>query len=82
MYCIYILYSEKFDRYYIGQTQDVVSRLARHNARLEKSTSPYVPWRLLGFVEKGTRGEAMVLERKLKKRTIMLLKSRRSCSLS
>lgn len=66
MFYIYILYSDKFDRYYIGQTQDVNARLARHNAGREKSTSPYVPWKLIGFVEKASRAEAVVLESKLK----------------
>ena len=66
MFYIYILYSDKFDRYYIGQTQDVNARLARHNAGREKVTRPYVPWKLIGFVEKASCAEAVVLESKLK----------------
>ncbi len=63
---VYILYSETFKRYYIGQTQDLGERIHRHNNRMEKATSPYVPWTIVWFVEKATRGEAMILERKLK----------------
>jgi len=63
---VYILYSSEFDRYYIGQTADVDDRLRRHNAGLEKSTKPYIPWTLVCAIEKPGRGEAMILERKIK----------------
>ena len=66
MLFVYILYSEKGNRYYIGQTSDVEARLHRHNSGYEKSTSPYVPWKLLCKIEKPNRSEAMILERKLK----------------
>lgn len=66
MFFVYILYSEKGNRYYIGQTSDVEARLHRHNSGYEKSTSPYVPWKLLCKIEKPNRSEAMILERKLK----------------
>lgn len=66
MFFVYILYSEKGNRYYIGQTNDVEARLHRHNSGYEKSTSPYVPWKLLCKIEKPNRSEAMILERKLK----------------
>ncbi|MEZ5068520.1 MAG: GIY-YIG nuclease family protein [Bacteroidia bacterium] len=66
MYWVYILYSEKGQRYYIGQTQDVAERLERHNCGYEKSTSPYRPYKLVCKIEKPTRGEAMQLEKKLK----------------
>ncbi len=65
-YFVYILYSENFDRYYIGQTKEISTRLKRHNDRLESFTKAYVPWRLECVVEKPTRAEAMILERKLK----------------
>ena len=66
MYWVYILYSEKGQRYYIGQTQDVAERLERHNCGYEKSTSPYRPYKLVCKIEKPTRGDAMQLEKKLK----------------
>ena len=62
----YIIYSEKFDKYYIGQTDDVFTRLHRHNSGYEKFTSMYCPWRLEWHCEKATRAEAMKLEKKLK----------------
>jgi putative endonuclease len=65
-FVVYILYSDQFDKFYVGQTDDVGARLKRHNAGYEKSTSPYRPWRLVLSVPKESRVEAMILERKLK----------------
>ncbi len=66
MYYVYILYSEKFDKFYIGQTNDFADRLDRHNCGYERATKPYIPWEMLMFVQKETRSEAMALEKKLK----------------
>ncbi|MBK8712189.1 MAG: GIY-YIG nuclease family protein [Niastella sp.] len=66
MFSVYILYSAMHDRYYIGQTADLNKRIQRHNNKMEKATSPYVPWNVVGFVEKSNRSEAMILEKKLK----------------
>lgn len=65
-YYVYILFSVDFNRFYIGQTSDIEERIKRHNNGAEKSTSPYKPWKLLGFIEKDSRSEAVILERKLK----------------
>ncbi|HEX4956664.1 MAG TPA: GIY-YIG nuclease family protein [Lacibacter sp.] len=66
MFFVYILYSEKFDRFYIGQTENIADRLERHNNGYEKATRPYTPWILKCVIKKSTRGEALILERKLK----------------
>jgi putative endonuclease len=63
---VYILNSEKFDKYYIGQTDDINNRLHRHNSGYEKATKPYLPWELVWHTEKPSRAEAMELEKKLK----------------
>ena len=63
---VYILYSAAFDKYYIGQTQDIADRLSRHNGGQVKSTKAYKPWLLKFCLEKENRGEAMTLERTLK----------------
>ncbi len=65
-YYVYINYSEKFDKYYIGQTENFESRILLHNSGLVKSTSPYVPWINVLLIEKTSRSEAMTLEKKLK----------------
>jgi len=65
---VYIIYSEKRSRYYVGQTADINKRLKRHNFGIVPSTKSGVPWELVLQVEVLSRSEAMVLERKIKKR--------------
>ncbi len=65
-FSVYILYAETHDRFYIGQTDNISLRLQRHNNGYEKATKPYAPWGIKCIVEKATRSEAMVLEKKLK----------------
>ena len=66
MFYTYILYSNSFTRFYIGQSHDVMARLTFHNQGHVKSTKPYLPWEMVGFIEKPSRSEAILLERKLK----------------
>ena len=63
---VYIIYSPTFDRFYIGQTQDFENRLERHNSGTETATKAYRPWELVLTIQKDTRSEAVILERKLK----------------
>jgi putative endonuclease len=65
-YYVYILYSPSIDSYYKGQTSDIDDRLKRHNNSQEKATKFGVPWTLVWSTKKETRGEALILERKLK----------------
>ena len=66
MFYVYIIFSETHSRYYIGQTKDLEDRMSRHNSGKEKSTSPYKPWKFVCSIDKETRSEAMILEKKLK----------------
>ena len=66
MYYTYVLYSKKFDRIYIGYTDNIYFRLKRHNEGLVKSTKAYRPWKLLYHEEFPTRTEAMKREKELK----------------
>ena len=65
-YYTYILKSINHDEYYIGQTNNIVNRLERHNKGYEKYTSKYKPWEIALKIEKNSRSEAIILERKLK----------------
>ena len=48
---VYILHSLAFpDRYYTGITDDLRTRLAKHNAGEVPHTSKYRPWRLKTYV--------------------------------
>jgi putative endonuclease len=66
---VYILYSESYDKYYVGQTDNVSLRLERHNEfeNTHTFTSKYRPWVLMAFVEASSRSEAMKIEKALKK---------------
>ena len=65
---VYILFSEKSSRYYVGQTAGIEKRLKRHNQGLVRSTKGSTPWELVLLLEVSNRSEALVLERKIKKR--------------
>ena len=66
MHKVYILYSQKQDTFYKGQTANLAARIQRHNSSLEKSTKSGAPWILLWATSKISRSEATRLETKLK----------------
>ena len=66
-YYTYILQSQKNLKFYFGQTQDVVTRLERHNKGGSKYTSQYTPWNLVWLKRFETRKEAFAFEQQLKK---------------
>jgi putative endonuclease len=65
-YSVYILYSEKHDRYYVGQTNNLVDRLHRHNSGYVKSTKPFRPWKLASHIDFDDRKSAVAFEKKIK----------------
>ncbi|CAH0336950.1 hypothetical protein FVB9288_02681 [Flavobacterium sp. CECT 9288] len=69
MYFIYILYSQKLDRYYVGTTDDVDKRLVEHNSGLYSNsfTSKGIPWDLRLCFECDSSTTAYDLERFLKR---------------
>ncbi|NGM62744.1 GIY-YIG nuclease family protein [Sphingobacterium sp. SGG-5] len=68
-YHLYILYSQSSDRYYVGYTSDVLSRLEQHNTSLRSTyTSKHRPWELKKAIVLGNdRGFAMRVERAVKR---------------
>ena len=68
MFSTYILYSAKTQKYYVGQTEALSDRIQRHNDGESKSTKAGVPWELIWEFQHKTRGEAILLENKIKKR--------------
>ncbi len=68
VYVVYILFSIEKGRYYVGQTDNFESRLDRHNQGKVKSTKYGLPWKLIKLIEVKTRSEALILEKKIKKR--------------
>ncbi|WP_323674123.1 GIY-YIG nuclease family protein [Gelidibacter japonicus] len=67
-YTVYILYSQKRSRYYVGQTDNIESRLIRHNKGLVASTKAGTPWNLVFTQNVKNRSEALILDKKIKKR--------------
>ena len=67
MFYTYILYSEKYQKIYIGQTSDITTRLEFHNQLgVNTYTSKFRPWELIYFETFATRAEAMKREKQLK----------------
>ncbi len=66
MYYIYILFSNKTEKYYVGYTSDVSSRLTRHNSGRNKSTKPGVPWLVVYTEEFQHRAGAWRREKQIK----------------
>ncbi len=69
-YYVYIIWSEKLNKFYVGSTQDLENRLSEHNNGEDNFTSKGVPWKLIWNIESENRAEAVRLENKIKKRGI------------
>jgi putative endonuclease len=68
MYYVYILYSAKIDRYYIGYSENPELRLKeRHNCGKVKSTRAGMPYSLKSKKLFVTESDAIREERRIKK---------------
>jgi putative endonuclease len=67
MYFVYILYSQKCNRYYIGYSADVDLRLQRHNAGHITATKNCTPYILKAKKAFETEAQAMQEEKRIKK---------------
>ena len=70
MYFVYILYSKKIDRYYVGSTNNIDDRLRRNNSGQGIYTKKGIPWEFIISFEFTTRSEAVKFEMKIKRRGI------------
>ncbi|WP_163381391.1 GIY-YIG nuclease family protein [Cyclobacterium sp. SYSU L10401] len=67
MFTVYALYSEKFDKIYIGFTSDLQKRLISHNELGTKGwTIKFRPWKLIHTETFESKNEAMDREKYLK----------------
>ena len=68
-YSVYILYSPKIDKFYIGYTGNISNRLAYHNDVLRNKiwTKRGIPWELYFHMNDLGRSQAMKIEKHLKK---------------
>ncbi|HRG59052.1 MAG TPA: GIY-YIG nuclease family protein [Bacteroidia bacterium] len=67
MFVVYILYSSFINQYYVGHTQNIEERLARHNSGSSLSTRKGRPWALVYTETFNSRSEAMIREKAIKK---------------
>ncbi len=67
MFFVYVLYSEKCDRYYVGYSADPDSRLLRHNAGSVAATKNCIPYVKMATKQFSTEAEAIREERRIKK---------------
>ncbi len=71
---VYILQSQSTGRFYCGHTSDVKRRINQHNDpeyKLSRTTKVFKgPWEIVWNRECSGRGEAMELEKSIKKRGI------------
>jgi len=68
VFFVYIIYSEKLYQFYCGQSNNINFRLKQHNNGETFSNKHGMPWTLIGYLKVSTRSEALILERKIKKR--------------
>ena len=66
MYAVYILYSSKLDKFYVGSSADVRGRLRRHNSHSKGFTATGRPWILVYTEEFTEKQEAETREKQLK----------------
>lgn len=68
---VYIIYSEKLSKFYVGFSENVPKRLDQHNQGISTFTSKGIPWELKHTFEVETIEEARKLEKAIKGRGII-----------
>ena len=68
MHYVYIIYSTKLGKYYVGETAlSPDARLDQHNTGMfHKFTKPGIPWALYHTIECVDRSQALRIERHIK----------------
>jgi putative endonuclease len=66
-FTVYVLYSEQFNKHYVGFTSDIEARIKSHNELSTKGyTIKYRPWKLIYTEEYENKKTAMQREKFLK----------------
>ena len=63
---VYILESLDSEHFYVGITDDLPARLAKHNAGEVPHTSKYGPWKIKTYVAFSNVAQAVAFEKYLK----------------
>jgi putative endonuclease len=69
MFCVYIIYSAKLNRYYTGTTDNFSKRLNEHNAAMynDAFTVNGIPWITHIVIDNLSSKQALNIERHIKK---------------
>ncbi len=69
MHYVYILYSEKINKYYIGETHNIQLRIQRHDSEYydNKWTAKGKPWKLFHQIDCQSKSQALKIERHIKR---------------
>ena len=68
-FLVYILYSKKFDKTYVGFTSSLIERFYSHNFHATKGfTIKFRPWKVVYIEVFETKSEAMAKEKWFKSR--------------
>ncbi len=62
MYFVYILYSENFNKTYVGATHNLELRILQHNSGKSNYTKKYKPWILVHAEEFEFKEDAFLKE--------------------
>jgi putative endonuclease len=62
-YYTYVLRSLKFDKTYVGHTNDPIKRLSEHNKGRTVYTSKFKPWKIIHLEVFSSRKEAIKREK-------------------
>ena len=67
MFSVYIIYSQKIDKYYIGFSSNVLDRLCKHNTNSKGFSATGRPWIIVYSETFNNKKDAMNREKQLKK---------------
>ena len=67
MFIVYILYSQKLDRFYVGYTNQLERRISEHNRKKGKYTDIGIPWIIVYTEEFDSKKNAKNREKYIKK---------------
>ena len=66
MWYVYIIYSSKIDRYYVGITENLNLRTERHNLGWGRYTKRGIPWVMVYSEKYHTKANALKRENEIK----------------
>ena len=67
MFTVYVLYSQKFDKIYVGMTSNLEERFKSHNELAKKGwTMHFRPWEIIYHEILDSKADALKREKQLK----------------